>query len=75
MKVTITYDLKSCEGCPYKQHYYEQGFCGDFCNHPKCEGILKCDDKRFPCDCPFLKQEEEDDAAIAMRESLGENWW
>ena len=58
MKVTITYDLNSCKGCPYKEHIYEQGFSGDFCGHPNYKGFLKCDDKCFPCDCPFLKQED-----------------
>lgn len=44
---------------------------------------INCDDITNICIAvwhslhPFLtqKDEEEDDAAIAMRESLGENWW
>lgn len=64
MKVTITHDLNSCENCPYKEHYYEQGFSGDFCSNPKHKGILKCDNKRFPRDCPFLEQEKENDICL-----------
>lgn len=58
MKVTITYDLNSCEKCPYKEHYHEQGFCGDFCNHPETKTIIKCNDEHFPTKCPFKMYEQ-----------------
>lgn len=74
MKVTLHLNLKSCHDCPYKRW---SDFSGQHkCAHPKILGIVPCKDEGFPADCPFLpKKEEEDEAAIAMRESLGENWW
>lgn len=52
MRIKVDIDVNNCTQCPFKEHIYEQGFCGYRCNKtghtiPKY-GILGS--------CPFLTE-------------------
>lgn len=52
MRINIDVEVNNCTQCPFKEHIYEQGFCGYICTKtggtiPKY-GILGS--------CPFLTE-------------------
>ena len=48
MRVVI--EINSCVDCPFKEHIYEQGFCGEFCS---LMSFTKIEKDGIRNDCPL----------------------
>lgn len=48
------FDVTGCSGCQYKEHYVEQGMCGDFCHYPYAPKPLKVVDDGKLQECPLV---------------------
>lgn len=63
MLVSLTFDLQSCEECPFRYYVHEHGGSFDMCRHPQSPpgfgSVIGKYDGKFPQWCPFAKGEEK----------------